>query len=675
MHLSNSLSHCLSPYLQQHSHNPIHWQPWSDDAFQIAQELDKPIFLSIGYASCHWCHVMAQESFEDETVAAILNQHFVSIKVDREERPDLDELYMTAVQLATGRGGWPMTLFLMPNRVPFFAGTYFPKESRQGSPGFLDLCQQIALLWTERREKLIEAADQFQESLVRATQIRVPDQVPPMSIEAVKACLGELWSKFDQEHGGFGGAPKFPPHSALRLCAEPWLADTDAPTMLVKTLDSMIQGGMHDVVGGGFHRYSTDGAWHLPHFEKMLADNAQILGVLSAPGAPTGPKMNWIWAANRLVEWLQRDLLLTNGMFASSMDADSGHEEGKYYVWSAEEVKSILGERAAAFGEHYAILDQGNFLDEATQELTGFNVLHGSNCDHQAFESELNALHDARFHRQRPEIDQKAVAAWNGLMIEGLCKANEIDLALGCALAWRDAFTECGYLPHMVTDGQPSAPGFLDDSVWMALGVLELRDSLAARGMDALAVGDFARDLVDEILREFVDANQPLPRYRRRGHDEIFAEVRPVFDQVLPSPMSGLIEVLRRSGKVAEASALADTMWRFAASVPTASEGALWSIGRLLLENDSAATPLHAIRTAPDQWTVEIPFVEAAEVHARIVQADGSVLSATFSGGTTIEWSSEQAPASIQIQVCRDQLCEPWRSFAVSENQRTGAER
>ena len=261
-------------------------------------------------------------------------------------------------------------------------------------------------------------------------------------------------------------------------------------------------------------------------------------------------------------------------------------------------------------------------------------------------------------------------------MIEGLCRANEIDLALNCALAWKSSFQDRGYLPHMVTDGQPSTPGFLDDSVWMALGTLELRDSLHSRGMDASPVGDFARELVDEILREFLDANQPLPRYRRRGHDEIFAEVRPVFDQVLPSPMSGLIEVLRRSGKIAEASALADTMWRFAASVPTASEGALWSIGRLLLDDHSAATPLNAIRIAPDRWSIDIPTVGATAVHARVVLSDGSVIAAAVpSGATVLEWTSDQAPTSIQLQICRDQLCEPWRSFAVTENQRTGAER
>jgi len=671
MHQFNHLHECSSPYLQQHAKNPVHWFPWCEEAFALAAEKDQPVFLSIGYSSCHWCHVMAHESFESETVAAVLNSHFVSVKVDREERPDLDELYMTAVQLATGRGGWPMTLFLLPNRVPFFAGTYFPPQSRQGTPGFMDICQQIALLWSERRDQLLEAASQFESSLKRATDMHAPESAPPMNLESIRALIGDLWSKFDAENGGFGGAPKFPPHSALRLLGEPWLSDTHAPTMLVHTLDRMAQGGIHDAVGGGFHRYSTDQFWHLPHFEKMLADNAQMLTVLAGSVGPTQSKLNWVWAAARLVEWAERDLLLPNGMFASALDADSDGAEGSTYVWTLDEVQQILSNRSAAFCEHYAVLEAGNYREEATQELNGTNVLHGVTAEHARFESELNALRDHRAGRPRPFLDHKAVAAWNGLMIEGLCRANRLDLATTCALAWQKHFAANGYLPHMVTDDVASEPGFLDDSVWMAIGILELNDALALRGETQPVLVEFAENLVTEILGSFFEPNNELPRYRRACHEPLFAEVRPMFDQVLPCPMSGLIEVFRQSGRFAEASALASTMWRFAASVPTASEGALWAIGRLLQDPSvtTAETKLHATETTAGHWRIELPTTFACnELHARVGLESGVVMPAVAkfeSGAWRITWQSDQPVQKLMLQVCREGACEPWKCYEV----------
>src|SRR5688572_22591909 len=376
--MPNRLAEETSPYLLQHKENPVEWLPWGDEAFAKAQAEDKPVFLSVGYSSCHWCHVMAHESFEDEEVASILNRNFVSVKVDREERPDVDEAYMTAVQLQSGRGGWPMSVFLTPGRAPFFAGTYFPKQDRAGHPGFLTILRQLDRMWRAEKEEVLQAAESFAESLTQAMETPAPTSFRALDRAFVQDAFDRAVASFDAKHGGFGGAPKFPPHSAIELClvlsrvsSYPEGLRARARQMADLTLEKMVLGGIHDHVGGGFHRYSTDEVWLLPHFEKMLYDNALMLGNL-ARASESEPLFER--ASGSLMRWIQEDMRTPEGLYCSALDADSEGEEGKYYVWTEEEVQSALGDRADAFLKAHGFDKQGNFLDEATHQKTGANI-------------------------------------------------------------------------------------------------------------------------------------------------------------------------------------------------------------------------------------------------------------------------------------------------------------
>jgi uncharacterized protein YyaL (SSP411 family) len=354
---ANRLASATSPYLLQHAHNPVDWYPWGEEALEKAQVEDKPIFLSIGYSACHWCHVMERESFEDEGIANLLNAHFVPIKVDREERPDLDEIYMEAVQAITGRGGWPMSVWLMPDLKPFFGGTYFPRESRQGMPGFRQLLERIAELWGARRQDLARDAAELAESLRRQGQGFSEEGMPDETV--FEGALQFLRRDFDPRWGGFGAAPKFPAHLAVELILRRGSAEDRA--MAMRTLDAMFEGGMYDHLGGGFARYSVDGQWLVPHFEKMLYDNAQLATCYLYAFQATGER-RYAKFAQETLDYLLRDLWDPAGGFHSSEDADSEGEEGRFYAFSPAEIEAELEpEDAALFCEAYGISRTGNF--------------------------------------------------------------------------------------------------------------------------------------------------------------------------------------------------------------------------------------------------------------------------------------------------------------------------
>src|SRR4051812_16343439 len=362
----NRLAREQSPYLLQHQWNPVDWYPWGPEAFEKARNESRPVFLSIGYSSCHWCHVMEHESFESESIARLLNEKFVSIKVDREERPDVDEIYMRAVQLLTGSGGWPMSVFLTPDQKPFWGGTYFPPDDREGRPGFASILGALAETWSGKRAEVESAADRLASALRQMEGGRQFVATGPLGPEITERALEELSQTYDRHHGGFGGAPKFPPHGALELllhATTPKGSRPDLEAIARGTLDGMALGGIRDQIGGGFHRYSTDAIWLLPHFEKMLYDNAQLAPVYAEAFARWG-EIEYRRAAEDALEWTRREMTSPEGAFYSALDADSEGGEGAYYLWSRDEILDALGaEEGDLFSRVYGIEEGGNFTD------------------------------------------------------------------------------------------------------------------------------------------------------------------------------------------------------------------------------------------------------------------------------------------------------------------------
>ena len=425
----NKLINEKSPYLLQHANNPVNWYPWSEEAFQKAASENKPIFLSIGYSTCHWCHVMERESFEDEEVAAKLNEKFVSIKVDREERPDIDSIYMNVAQLTTGRGGWPLTIFMTPEKQPFFAGTYFPKTSRFGTTGLMEILDQISAVWVEKKEEILETAEKITDVLQKAAN---PYQTDYNGDELIIRAFDELDNRFDEKLGGFAKSPKFPsPHNLIFLLRY-WkrFGDKLALSMVETTLQKMRFGGIFDHVGKGFHRYSTDREWLVPHFEKMLYDQAMLTIAYTETYQAT-KKESYKETAESILAYVLRDMTSPEGGFYSAEDADSEGIEGKFYVWKYSELKSILNEEEMGlFTKLYKISEDGNYLDEATQEKTGDNILHlqrfASREEQPKIEVILQKLYDVRVKRIPPLKDDKILTDWNGLMIVALARAARV---------------------------------------------------------------------------------------------------------------------------------------------------------------------------------------------------------------------------------------------------------
>jgi uncharacterized protein YyaL (SSP411 family) len=415
----NRLADETSPYLKQHKDNPVDWYPWGEEAFARAQAEDRPILLSVGYAACHWCHVMAHESFEDQATAEVMNDLFVNVKVDREERPDVDAIYMEAVQALSGHGGWPMTVFLTPDGRPFFGGTYFPKTARQGLPSFTEVCQAMSAVWHERRDDVLTQATELTTALGRSGQIASTGEPLP-GPEALAAARNILLQRFDNRWGGFGGAPKFPQPDLLEMLLRAYLRDGSEDTlgMVTVTLDAMAAGGMYDHLGGGFARYSTDDRWLVPHFEKMLTDQGLLVAVYLHAWKVTGED-RFLQVLTETIEYVRRDLRHPDGGFFSSEDADSEGVEGKFYVWSASEIRSLLGDGADEALEWWGVSETGNW--------EGTNILHrpvrGSLARSDAVEAARQVLFDAREKRVRPGLDDKVLTEWNGLFIAALAEA------------------------------------------------------------------------------------------------------------------------------------------------------------------------------------------------------------------------------------------------------------
>lgn len=415
----NRLADETSPYLQQHKDNPVDWYPWGDEAFERAKAEDKPILLSVGYAACHWCHVMAHESFEDDATAEVMNRLFVNVKVDREERPDVDAIYMEAVQALSGHGGWPMTVFLTPDGRPFFGGTYYPRTARQGLPSFTEVCEAMSQVWQERRDDVLTQASELTTALGRSSQIASTGEPLP-GPDALVAARNTLLQRFDNRWGGFGPAPKFPQPDLLELLLRAHLRDSSEDTLgvVTVTLDAMAAGGMYDHLGGGFARYSTDAQWLVPHFEKMLTDQGLLVAVYLHAWQVTGED-RFLQVLSETIDYVRRDLRHPGGGFYSSEDADSEGVEGKFYVWSEEEIRSLVGASADEAVAWWGVTAGGNF--------EGANILHrsvrGSLARSAAVESARQVLFEAREKRVRPGLDDKVLTEWNGLFIAALASA------------------------------------------------------------------------------------------------------------------------------------------------------------------------------------------------------------------------------------------------------------
>jgi uncharacterized protein YyaL (SSP411 family) len=564
----NRLDDAASPYLKQHADNPVHWQPWDAAALAEAAERDVPILLSVGYASCHWCHVMAHESFEDEAVAALMNADFVCIKVDREERPDLDRVYQTAHQILTQQpGGWPLTVFLDPrDQVPFFSGTYFPRTPRYGMPGFVDLLQRVSTVWREKRDDLAEQAAKVQEifDALNSPAEQAPAEADAALLSAAREALGNA---FDSTDGGFGNAPKFPMPTLIMRLLRHWAAskkggetDGEALEMALHTLTRMARGGLFDHLGGGFCRYSTDGQWLVPHFEKMLYDNGALLGVY-ADAMAISPDPLLETAVRDTAGWMLREMRSPEGAFFAALDADSEGEEGRFYVWHRESVKKALDrEEYDLVATLYGLDKPPNFPAEKPDTW----ILHRRDAWRAVVErldldadvaaerlaSARTRLLEVREQRERPGLDDKVLVAWNGLAISGLARAARVlgvelwgDVAREAADAIRTHCVSGGRLHASLADGRLGVAGFLEDHAQMLDAQLELL-ALGWRDVDAR----FAVELADALLAHFHD--DAHGGFYQTAHDaeRLIHRPKPSMDEALPAGNAVAARALGRLG-------------------------------------------------------------------------------------------------------------------------------
>ncbi|MBI2985333.1 MAG: thioredoxin domain-containing protein [Deltaproteobacteria bacterium] len=551
---TNRLIHETSPYLLQHAHNPVEWYSWGEEAFEKAKKENKPILLSIGYSACHWCHVMERESFENEDIAALMNQHFVNVKVDREERPDLDEIYMNAVQMLTGRGGWPMTVFLTPEGEPFYGGTYFPPEDRHGVPGFPKVLKAVAQAYRDRPQEIEKSVGQILNGLNRLAGFRQSQR--PISKDIIAEAAQQLSQTYDADYGGLGRAPKFPNVGVLELFLRHY-RNSKSPRFLemaTHTLTKMAEGGIYDHLGGGFHRYSVDEKWLVPHFEKMLYDNAQLVRIYAQVFCITQDPF-FKNVVEETVDYLLRDMFQPQGGFHSTQDADSEGAEGKFFVWGQDEILQILGEEVGEiFCRSYDVSDFGNF--------DGKNILHPILTSEQAarfFKKDIQEirgttaeakakLFQEREKRVKPFRDEKILTAWNGLMLSALAEA----IKLSDSPRYLEAATKTvnfiytemmrdGFLLHTYKGGQAKILGYLDDYAFLAAGLLDLYEVTLDRSLL-----DRSLQLLGIMTHEFWDDTDSAFFYTGKSHEKLVSRTKPAFDSSIPSGNSIATQLLLR---------------------------------------------------------------------------------------------------------------------------------
>ncbi|MBV9214702.1 MAG: thioredoxin domain-containing protein [Acidobacteria bacterium] len=539
---TNRLIDETSPYLLQHAHNPVDWYPWGEEAFERAKAEDKPVLVSIGYSACHWCHVMEHESFEDETTAELMNENFINIKVDMEERPDVDQIYMNFVQLTTGRGGWPMNVFLTPDKRPFFGGTYFPPAPRYGMPSWPQILISIAEAYRDRREELDQSANDIVGELRRMSIVEASGG--SLSREMLDNAFTSFDRSFDKVNGGFGGAPKFPQAMSLEflLRYHTRVGEGRALEMVTRTLDKMALSGIYDQLGGGFHRYATDAIWLIPHFEKMLYDNAQLARVYLHAFQVTGSGF-YERIAIETLEYVRREMLDPSGAFYSTQDADSEGEEGKFFVWTPDEISEVLGGEATEFCKTYDITQAGNF--EGRNIL---NLMRRAPTGDAPLQEQKYKLRAAREQRAKPGRDEKVLTAWNGLMLAAfadaagvLGKDSYLEIAKNHAdFVLRELCVE-GSLLRTWKEGKAKLNGYLEDYANLADGLLVLYSvSGEPRYLTA------AREFADKMITEFWDQENGGFFFTSNDHEELVVRNKDFYDNATPSGNSVAADVLLR---------------------------------------------------------------------------------------------------------------------------------
>ena len=562
---ANRLIQERSPYLRQHAHNPVSWFPWSEEAFQEAGRTDRPVFLSIGYSTCHWCHVMERESFADEEIARLMNDAFICIKVDREERPDIDAHYMAVCQLLTGGGGWPLTVILTPDKRPFFAGTYFPKESRFGLLGIKDVIGRVAEAWKHRRSDLLSSAGRILAALEESSEVPEGEK---LSVDVLEQAASELAGQFDAEFGGFGSAPKFPtPHHLTFLLRQARRKnDEKALAMVEKTLQAMRRGGIFDHLGFGFHRYSTDRSWLVPHFEKMLYDQALLAIAYTEAFQFTG-RDEYRRTAEEVLAYVGRDLRSPEGAFSTAEDADSEGEEGKFYVWELGEIEAVLSPSEARLArEVFGLRPEGNFTGPEGRR-SGKNILYlgqppdsaaaGLGISEEELQEQIATIRTKllgrREQRPHPLKDTKILADWNGLMIAALAKASRAfaradyaEAAASAALFIRDRMTIEGRLHHRSAEGEVTIPAFLDDHAFLIWGLIELYQATFEPGHLS-----WASKLSEDLIRGFWDEDNGGFFFTSPDlHRDFPLRRKEVYDGALPSGNSVMASNLLRLGRL-----------------------------------------------------------------------------------------------------------------------------
>ena len=558
--MPNRLIHETSPYLLQHAHNPVDWHPWGEEALARARAEDRPIFLSIGYSACHWCHVMERESFENADIAALMNANFVNVKVDREERPDIDSIYMGAVQSLTGRGGWPLSMFLTPAGEPFYGGTYFPPDDRHGMPGFPRVLAAIAEAYRTRRGDVASSAAQITASM-RSMGQAITDYTP-LSRDTMTQAYVRLRNGFDDEHGGFGTAPKFPQPMALDFLLRHHAATGDARAleMIELTLTRMARGGIYDQLGGGFHRYSTDPFWLVPHFEKMLYDNALLSRLYLHAHQATGSAF-YARIAQETIDYVLREMTDPLGGFYSAQDADSEGEEGRFFVWTPGEIEGVLGrEDGAAFRARYGVTHEGNFEGRNILHLPAGNGEAAPEAD-GVIERGRRLLLDARSRRVPPATDTKVLTAWNGLMLRSIALAASVlhrpdylQAAIANASFLLGNMKRGGRLLRTYRDGQARLNAYLEDYAMLADGLIALYEAtFDRRWLDE--AGDLARQMLDL----FWDERES--RFYDTGidHETLIVRPRDITDNAMPSGGSAAADVLLRLGVLTDEPSYART--------------------------------------------------------------------------------------------------------------------
>ena len=669
---TNRLIHETSPYLRQHAHNPVDWFPWSKEALQKAKDEDKPIFLSIGYSACHWCHVMEHESFEDPEVGAFLNEHFVSIKVDREERPDLDQIYMAAVQLLTRSGGWPMSMFLTPNLQPFYGGTYYPPKQMYGRPSFRQVLEAIVDAFANKRESVEEQAREL-TSHVQLFGALEPNE-HALNEEVLSKTARQLGQVFDADWGGFGSAPKFPHAMELRLLLRVWhrFGDRQALDMVTQTLDRMALGGLYDQLGGGFHRYSTDRMWLAPHFEKMLYDNALLVpAYLDAYQVTKNPFYEFV--VKDTLAYVRREMVSPEGAFFSTQDADSEGEEGKFFVWSKREIVSILGEELAElFCDYYDVSESGNWEGHNILNLNRWSRKVGKQSLSQESEQVQTRLREARekllevrSKRIWPGRDEKILTSWNALMIDAFAQAHQVFPDQGYAETAENAAKfllesmeqEDGRLYRTWFSGTGAKlNGYLEDYAFLIHALISLYEATFRIDWMKQALG-----FTDIMIEQFWDDAQGGFFYTGKNHEQLIARGKDPHDGSIPSgnsmAVSALLRLAKFTGRTDLTEKATETLQLYADLLQRSSQ----SVGQILLALEYHLGPVDEFVVLGDgsdsETTAALELIRQEYRPRKIVVFQDSRKNTSIQEAVLPILKNKSSSNQVTVYICRNFTC------------------